>query len=275
VATVLRCARYTVQDTTSPSIVCAAPDGLWHAGDVLLPCTASDIGSGLANPADASFSLSTNVPPRKENDNAPTGVRTVCDKDDNCSQAGPIGGNKVDKKAPAIAIVQPAAKQYVHSAALVLDYTVEDGGSGVAQFTPTFDGLTTLGGHDLADGQTIDFLTELALGVHTFAVAASDKVGNASSFTVMFEIIVTADSIEDDVTRFLGEGAIKNAGLANSLLAKLSAAAEARARGDCARARNIYNAFMRQVTAQAGEGIDATAAAILIADVRYLIAHCP
>ena len=37
-------------DMAAPAITCAAPDGAWHAGNVSLACTASDGGSGLANP---------------------------------------------------------------------------------------------------------------------------------------------------------------------------------------------------------------------------------
>ena len=49
------------EDRTAPTIACAAPDGAWHAANVALACTASDSGTGLANPADASFSLVTSV----------------------------------------------------------------------------------------------------------------------------------------------------------------------------------------------------------------------
>ena len=49
------------EDRTAPTIACAAPDGAWHATNVALACTASDSGTGLANPADASFSLVTSV----------------------------------------------------------------------------------------------------------------------------------------------------------------------------------------------------------------------
>ncbi len=41
------------------------------------------------------------------------------------------------------------------------------------------------------------------------------------------------------------------------------------------RSANIYQAFINEVSAQSGKGIDPTAAAIMIADAQYLIAHCP
>jgi kumamolisin len=49
-------------DNIPPTFTCGAADGLWHATDVAIACTASDQPglSGLANPADAAFALSTN-----------------------------------------------------------------------------------------------------------------------------------------------------------------------------------------------------------------------
>jgi hypothetical protein len=88
-------------------------------------------------------------------------------------------------------------------------------------------------------------------------------------------VIVTPDSIKGDVTQFLGAGKIKNNGEANSLLAKLNAAANARAAGNCVTANNIYQAFINELNAQSGKGVDAAAAAIMIGDAHYLMAHCP
>lgn len=183
----------------------------------------------------------------------------------------------LDNTPPVITVNQPAATAYVHSATLTLDYSVTDGaGSGVASVTPLLDGAATLAGHGLASGQVIHLLTELALGAHTFTVGAVDQLGNASTpVSVTFTIVVTPDSIKDDVTQFFADGKIRNQGLENSLLAKLDAAAAARARGNCNAAGNIYGAFIHELMAQSGNGVDATASAIMIADAQYLIDHCP
>jgi len=180
-----------------------------------------------------------------------------------------------DTTPPAIAISQPASSTYVHSATLTLSYTVSDVCTGVKSFTPTMDTFTTLMGQGLLSGQMINLLTELNLGPHTFSISAVDNAGNADASSVTFTIIVTADSIKGDVTQFLAAGAIKNNGEANSLLAKLDAAANARARGQCSTAANDYQAFINELKAQSGKGVDANAAAIMIADAQYLIAHCP
>ncbi len=181
----------------------------------------------------------------------------------------------VDTTPPAVSFAAPVAGQYSHSATLTLNYSVTDNLSGVRNFTPTLDGATTVAGHGLASGQAINLLTELTLGYHTFMIAASDNANNNASRSVTFSVVVTPDSIKDDVSQFFAAGKIKNQGLANSLTVKLNAAAAARTRGNCQTAANNYQAFINEVQAQTGKGIDSSAAQVMIADAQYLIAHCP
>jgi len=185
-------------------------------------------------------------------------------------------GGACDTNPPTITINQPTATNYVHSAVLTLNYSVVDAeGSGVKDVTAQMDGASTLAGHGLASGQQINLLTEMTAGVpHTFTVSADDYAGNAGSKSVTFMIIVTPQSLIDDVNQFAGTGKIA-ANEVNSLLSKLAAAAKARAKGDCANAATIYTSFISEVQAQSGKKIDPTAAQILIADAQYLIAHCP
>lgn len=205
----------------------------------------------------------------------------VSAEDNSDSQKFPVYGTtslewSQEKFPPNITITQPTSTQYVHSTSITLNYSATDTGCGVGSVTATMDGAPTLpDGHSLASGQTINLLTEMTLGDHTFTVTASDNVGGTSTASVTFSIIVTAASIEDDVNQFLASGAIKNPGLANSLLAKLEAGAAARGRGQCSVAANQYQSFINALQAQSGNGVDATAAAILIADAQYLITHCP
>jgi hypothetical protein len=179
-----------------------------------------------------------------------------------------------DSVGPVSAITQPAATTYPHSATLVLAYGVTDACTGVASFTPALDGSPMLAGHGLATGQAIALLTELTLGSHQFTIAASDNAGNPSVTTVTFTIIVTADSILDDVRQFVAARRITQ-DEGTSLLSKLASAAKARAKGNCPNATTIYLSFIAEVQSQTGKKIDPQAAAILIADARYLIAHCP
>jgi hypothetical protein len=184
---------------------------------------------------------------------------------------------KIDVTPPVITITQPTATTYTHSSTLTLNYTVDDGsGSGVASFVPLMDNAPLLAGHGLASGQAINLLTELPIGPHTFTIgSATDVAGNVSSRSVTFTIVVTADSIRADVGQFVASGAITNANWASALQATLSGAGAARAQGNCTGAANIYQAFIREVQAQTGKKVTPNAAAIMLADAQYLIAHCP
>ena len=161
-------------DKKAPSFLCDAPDGLWHASDVSLGCTASDGGSGLADsPNDASFSLSTSVTAGNENDNASTGSRNVADAVGNAATAGPIGGNKVDKKAPALASNGATASadgtNGWYKTAVTNGFTATDGGSGFAPSGALTQSFSKSSG--ASEGSTV----KIASG------AVSDAVGNSNS----------------------------------------------------------------------------------------------
>jgi len=86
---------------------------------------------------------------------------------------------------------------------------------------------------------------------------------------------ITPESIQADVSGALASGAIDNAGVANSLLAKLSAAADARSHGQCATAANVYQSFINDLSAQSGKHVAAATAAQLTAEAQFLMANCP
>jgi hypothetical protein len=88
-------------------------------------------------------------------------------------------------------------------------------------------------------------------------------------------VAITPDSIKADVRSALASGAIDNAGIANSLLVKLNAAAAERAAGRCSGAANQYNAFINEVNAQNGKHIAAATAAQLVGEAQFLVANCP
>jgi len=188
----------------------------------------------------------------------------------------------LDTKPPVIGIVQPQPTNYPHCGVLTLSYTVDDGtGSGVASFTPTMDGHTTLPGiSNLLNGQRIDLLTAMKLGTHAFSVTATDNVSNTGATSVPFTIIVTTDSLKCDVTEFLSGGCIDNAGIANALTSKLSAAQAAISRGNIQTAINTLTALKDQISAQAGKHISTSCtigavginpATALLLDVQALI----
>jgi probable HAF family extracellular repeat protein len=165
-------------DTTPPTISCGAADGLWHASDVSIACTAYDSGSGLANPADASFTLSTSVPAGTETANALTGTRTVCDNNGNCATAGPIGGNEVDREPPTITVSVPGTyATYEFLSQQPASYTCSDGGSGVASCSGS-----------VANGSPID---TTRVGLNAFGVVATDAAGNSAQTTVIYDVVST------------------------------------------------------------------------------------
>jgi len=87
--------------------------------------------------------------------------------------------------------------------------------------------------------------------------------------------VITPGSIIADVKSALSSGAITNAGVASSLLAKLNAAKAARGRGQCATAALIYHAFIAEVRAQSGKAIAPATAGRLVSEAQFLIANCP
>ncbi|MGH8899701.1 MAG: PxKF domain-containing protein, partial [Egibacteraceae bacterium] len=166
----------TIQrDTSAPSVSCGAADGLWHAGDASIACTASDSTSGLANAADANFNLTTNVASGTETADASTDSRSISDAAGNSNTAGPISGNKIDKKAPSISLVAPASTSYLLGQSVAASYTCSDGGSGLASCVGT-----------VANGSNIN---TASVGAKTFTVNAADNVANASNASVSYNVI--------------------------------------------------------------------------------------
>jgi Tol biopolymer transport system component len=159
-------------DGASPAIDCAGPDGAWHAANVTVACTASDAASGLADPADASFTLATSVDAGSETAAAETDARTVCDAAGNCTDAGPVGPFRVDRRPPAISVSAPADGAIVARGA-VLDaaFACTDAGSGVA---------TCAGPNGPLDTTTP--------GRHEFTITAADAVGNRTSLTSSYSV---------------------------------------------------------------------------------------
>jgi hypothetical protein len=176
---------------------------------VSLACTASDAGSGLANPADASFALSTSVAAGLETAGAVTGSHQVCDKAGNCSTGGPIAGNKIDRKPPVIAIIAPSGNgTLVHPAVLhsllpSVSFSATDAGSGVAHWqlsrwsasvtalgtcgtTWSLDRTVTdsTGGSSLSDAETLQNAR-----CYYWTLNANDAVLNSSP-TITSEVIV-------------------------------------------------------------------------------------
>ncbi len=87
-------------DRVMPKAVCQKPTGTF-AAEVTVTCVASDVGSGLADPGQATFTLRTDVGPGNHDASAVTSTRQVCDIAGNCITAGPVGPFDIDRTKPA------------------------------------------------------------------------------------------------------------------------------------------------------------------------------
>jgi hypothetical protein len=161
-------------DTTPPVVRCGKADGVWHASDVAIGCTASDDLSGLASPADASFSLSTGVAAGTETAIAATGAHTISDLAQNRATAGPIGGNMIDRKPPQITISGPVAANYIVNEIVAANYSCGDLGSGVAICAGPVANAANL--------------STASAGSWALQVNATDRVGNASAASVAYTV---------------------------------------------------------------------------------------
>jgi hypothetical protein len=289
---------YEPEDTTPPQSSLTigtpayAPGGPFVTSDTPLTVTATDSESGVQNIWYRYFPVG-NTPPAYTPELGTSGSFNLTGADgayEVDTYATDNAGNDesphsqviyLDNTPPTITINQPTATNYTHSQTLTLNYTVDDGaGSGVQTVTALLDGSNqTPAGTVLqsatAVNQSISLLTSgLALGTHTFTLRSVDNVGNVSNQSVSFSIIVTAQSIIDDVNQFVALGMITQ-DEGTSLISKLESAAKARAAGNCPNATTIYLSFISEVQAQTGKKITALAASIMIGDAQYLIAHCP
>ena len=125
-------------DRKAPALACASAPSAWSAVDVAIGCTAADGGSGLHNPDDATFQLTTGVPDGTETDDAATDSKSVADAVGNSATAAPIAGIRVDKKAPVVALDPgatscslPGSNDWCRGEQTA-GFTVGDGGSGLA-----------------------------------------------------------------------------------------------------------------------------------------------
>lgn len=175
-------------DATPPEISCDPPDGSWHGNDVAVSCTAEDPESLLADPTEAAFTLETDLPDGSESANAETGTREVCNSAGLCATAGPVAGNKVDKKAPAnpadvSSTTHPPGK-WARAAEVSVQFSPPvDGGSGADGISYSWtQSATSIPGQVPDVEETATGLTSPALanGSWFLHLRTVDAVGNWS-----------------------------------------------------------------------------------------------
>ncbi len=167
-------------DNQKPAVSCPSADSNWHTGTVTFVCTASDSGSGLTNPAQATVTLTASIPAGTSNQNASTNSVSVCDKVGNCATAGPITGVKIDNTAPAITIANPLNNAvYTLSQPETATFSCADPVSGIASCTAVAGTTTLSSGGSLPTSQ---------VGSHTITVTAKSKAGATSTQTYTYAV---------------------------------------------------------------------------------------
>jgi hypothetical protein len=165
-------------DKKDPTVKCGSADTAWHASNVSITCTASDGGSGLTDPADASFTLSTDVTAGTETANASTNSRTVSDVAGNSATGGPVAGNKVDKKAPTFESCPSGGPFLLNSGSgtpttqSVGPIVANDGGSQVDSAHSTLSGSVNTS----------------STGTKSVTFTAKDNVGNSDTKTCTYDV---------------------------------------------------------------------------------------
>lgn len=177
-------------DRVLPAVSCGQKPTGTSPVEVVLTCTASDQGSGLADPANASFTLSTTVGPGNSDGSAETGTRQVCDVAGNCITAGPVTGLSVDRTQPAPG-GDPVldAPSVVHVLAARPESTQDVGVAGLGSVPVPFDLPTATSEVGVAVGCTPDPTGMYPLGtttVHCSARDAADRTADAT-FPVQVE----------------------------------------------------------------------------------------
>jgi len=245
-------------DTVPPVVSCGSSDGGWHAANVSITCLAHDDDTGLANSAnDTIFALTTSVPAGTEDASAATGSRRVCDNAGNCATAGPISGNKVDRKAPALSLPADMTVDAASAAGAVASFnaTASDG----ADPHPTLSCAPASG-------------SRFAIGTTTVACTATDHVGNTSTGTFKVTVLGAKDQLNRLIQKVVLfstlPAATKSQLIATlqSLVAGFDPANATQRLAVCTTLRS----FITLVQGLTGHGISPTQAAEWIADANRI-----
>ncbi len=184
---------------------------------------------------------------------------------DPCANSGSVTTRSyyLDNTPPSVAITSPAAGQYDTAASLPVVVSATDTGSGVASSATTLNGA--------AAPQVIETFV-LGPGVHVLTITARDHLGHEASAAVSFRVRATAASLRTNVVNAGTSGTISDPAVLQGLLDKLDAAAQSHLKGKHAAEWKQLEAFVLQVEAQSGQGIDPALAALLIAYAKDIVA---
>jgi len=220
-----------VQPDLTPPVVTASVSGTagtspWYVSPVTVSWTVSDPES----------TPSSNCPPVQITTDTPaSGTDLFC----TATSAGGTTPGKftvfVDVTAPSVTLA-PSSSAYTVDQTVSFTCSATDGTSGVATTSCP------------QSGPAYTF----ALGLNTVHASAADKAGNIGGADASFTVAVTSGSLSNLVGAF-----VSNAGVANSLIAKLK--------------DKSAQAFVNEVNAQTGKGVPADKASILISLAEALL----
>jgi len=168
-------------DKAPPTVNCPSADGKWHSGTVSFTCTVTDAGSGLANPAQATITLtSLPVAAGTGNGNDSTNSVQVCSKVGICATAGPITGIMIDNSAPTVSISNPTNNAvYTLNQPELATYSCADPISGIASCS------AVTGIQPLSSGGT---LPTNQIGTHTIKITATSTSGQTTTQTYTYVV---------------------------------------------------------------------------------------
>ena len=173
----------------------------------------------------------------------------------------------LDTTPPVTTFASPrATPSYDTDDVDTIAYSVADGtGSGVKSDSVTLDSAAA------SNGQTLDMFL-LGVGTHTVNVTATDNVDNAGTTPRAFTIHATTESLAANLERVKSEGKITDPAVYAGLRDKVTQALKKHQAGQHAVEANALGAFVDQLLAQRGKGIDAAMADRLIASARDIVA---
>ncbi|MBI5894428.1 MAG: hypothetical protein HZB79_12445 [Deltaproteobacteria bacterium] len=146
-------------------------------------------------------------------------------------------------------------------------YTIEVIGSSLMMFSLDISIYREIAGEGLPSFE-IRGVTDKGITSKFQMTYSSDP-----NITPKVEKVVTISDAKNDVNIAYNLGLITNAGIEQSLIAKLNAAEKAINKGKKQTAENQLNAFINEVNAQKDKHIKENAVKILIEDAEYLINH--
>lgn len=153
----------TSVDRRPPEVSCTTTATGPRTEEVVYSCTAADAGSGLTDPSDAEFELTTSVGEGRADDDASTDHREVCDLAGNCTTAGPIGGLVVDRSPPSVECVPDDGRptDEWRDGPFTFTCTVSEVGTGLTASAPSTVTLEAT----LGEGEASDSVVATSTGV--------------------------------------------------------------------------------------------------------------